>query len=151
MKKWKLIAAFCAVLFLAACSGDVKPREVNSETDVCMMCNMSVTHVDYAAQIVMKNGDQLIFDDLGCLMEYIGEYGEADIAAGYIKDTNSSTWLTVKDATYVYAKDYWTPMNYGVLAFATQEEAEAYRAAQPGELLAYDDLLTFNWGVHAHE
>lgn len=152
MKKLQLVLLLCTALLLAACGADLEPREVNSETDVCIMCNMSVTHVDYAAQIVKNNGDHLIFDDLGCLMEYVNEYGEAEIGASYIMETDSPNWLNVKEAVYVYNKDYWTPMNYGVLAFATKEDAEAYMAKeQQGELLAYDDLLTFNWGVHAHE
>lgn len=151
LKQLKLAFLFCAALLLAACGADLEPREVNSETDVCIMCNMSVTHIDYAAQIVKKNGDHLIFDDLGCLMEYIHEYGEDEIGASYIMETDSPNWLNVKEAVYVYAKDYWTPMNYGVLAFATTEAAEAYMSEQPGELLAYEDLLTFKWGVHAHE
>ena len=51
----------------------------------------------------------------------------------------------------MYSKDYWTPMNYGVLAFASTEEAEQYTKEQPGEIIPYDKLLTFNWGVHEHE
>lgn len=151
LKKLQWILLLCTALLLAACSADLEPREVNSETDVCTICNMSVTHADYAAQLVKNNGDHLVFDDLGCMMEYINEYGESEIGASYIMETDSPNWLNVKEAVYVYSKDYWTPMNYGVLAFASKEAAESYMSEQSGELLAYDDLLTFNWGVHAHE
>lgn len=145
-----LVIAFVAVV-LAACSEQTyEPREINPETDVCYMCNMSITHVDYAAQVVLKNGDHVAFDDLGCLMEYIIEQGDEAIGAGFIRDTNSPQWLNIQEATYVYSKDYWTPMNYGVLAFSSQEEANQYMAEQPGDIILYEELLTFNWGVHAH-
>lgn len=152
MKAVKWIVLLLVLTVLAACSEKTyEPREINSETDVCAICNMSITHVDYAAQIVLKNGDHLVFDDLGCLMDYIIENGESEIGAGFIRDTNSTNWLNIKEATYLYSKDYWTPMNYGVLAFSSQEEAEKYNVEQAGEFIPYEELLTFNWGVHGHE
>lgn len=152
MKAMKWIILLMGVFVLAACSEQTyEPREINSETDVCSICNMSVTHVDYAAQIVLKNGDHVVFDDLGCLMDYLIEYGEEEVGAGYIRDTESTDWLNIKEATYIYSKDYWTPMNYGVLAFKSQEAADHYLAQQPGQLVPYEELLTFNWGVHEHE
>ncbi|MEK4080138.1 nitrous oxide reductase accessory protein NosL [Solibacillus sp. FSL W7-1436] len=152
MKLFKWIGFTISVFILAACSEQTyEPREINAEADVCYMCNMSITHVDYAAQIVLKNGDHVAFDDLGCLMEYVLEQGKEKIGAGFIRDTNSSKWLNIEEAIYVYSKEYWTPMNYGVLAFNSQEEANDYIKAQPGEIVPYEELLTFNWGVHEHE
>lgn len=152
MNIWKGLGLLFVMLVLTACGNEAyEPRDVNPEIDVCKICNMSVTSVDYAAQVVLKNKDTLVFDDLGCLMAYIEQNGESDIGAAYIRDTNSSKWLNIKDASYVYSADYWTPMNYGVLAFASKKEAESYTKEQPGKLLAYEDLATFNWGVHEHE
>lgn len=153
MRKIQLFILTIALVVLAACGDKTyEPRDINTATDVCYICNMSMTHVDYAAQIVLKNGDQVVFDDLGCLMEYVLTEGDNEIGAGFIRDTNSSQWLDVKEAAYVYAKDFWTPMNYGVLAFASQEDAKAYIEEQgEGKVLTYDELLTFEWGVHAHQ
>lgn len=151
MKYVKWITLFVLVALLTACGNDTyEPREINAETDVCYICNMSVTHVDYAAQAVLKNSDVVVFDDLGCLMEYIAEHGEDDIGASYIRDNNSPQWLNIKEATFVYSKDNWTPMNYGVLAFASKEEAKKHMEDSKGEELSYEDLLTFDWGVHVH-
>lgn len=142
--------SFIAVL--SACGDKTyDPRDINPETDVCSICNMSITNVDYAAQIVLKNGDSVVFDDLGCLMEYVNTNGEQEIGAAYIRDTNSASWLNVKEATYAYSAEYWTPMNYGVLAFASEQEAKKYSEQHQGKILTYDDLVTFNWGVHEHQ
>lgn len=152
MKLWKGLVLIFVIFLLSACGNEAyEPRDINAETDVCKICNMSVTSVDYAAQAVLKNKDTVVFDDLGCLMAYIEGNGDKEIGAAYIRDTNSSKWLNIKEASYVYSADYWTPMNYGVLAFATKEEAESYVKEQPGKMLVYGDLATFNWGVHEHE
>ena len=47
----------------------------------------------------------------------------------------------VENATYIYSRDYWTPMNYGVLAFSTKEAAENWMDENgEGEFLTYDQL-----------
>ena len=149
--RWMKWLVLSIGLLLVGCSDKTyEPREINQETDVCYMCNMSITHIDYAGQIVKKNGDVVVFDDIGCLMEYIHENGENEIGASFIRDMNSKTWLDVKDASYVYSEDNWTPMNFGVLAFASEEAAQIYIDEQSGKLLSYKDLETFNWGVHTH-
>lgn len=151
MKLLKLVTFILSILILTACSEQTyDPRKINPETDVCFICNMSITHMDFTAQVVLKNGDYIVFDDLGCLMEYVLQSDEGKIGAGYIKDNNTSKWLDIEEAFYVYSKEYWTPMNYGVLAFSSLDEANEYMVKQPGELVSYKELLTFKWGVHEH-
>ena len=149
--KW-LLSTVIAVLFLTGCGDkEYNPKEISAETDVCEVCNMTIAHMDYAGQIVFKNNDHLVFDDLGCLMEYIIDNGEGDIGAAYIKDESTNEWINVKNAVYIYDANYWTPMNYGVLAFAKQESADAYMNENgQGKQLAYKDLFTFEWGIHTH-
>ena len=150
--KWKWFMLLLMVNILGACGDEAyEPRDINPETDVCYVCNMSISNVDYAAQAVLKNNDIVVFDDLGCLIDYIKQNGDEEIGDAYIRDTNSAKWLNIKEASYVYSKDYWTPMNYGVLAFASETEANLYLEEQSGEIVPYDKLLTFNWGVHEHE
>ncbi|WP_083566467.1 nitrous oxide reductase accessory protein NosL [Domibacillus mangrovi] len=150
--KNKILALVTLAIVLVGCSEQsYEPKEINPETAICKICNMSITEMDFAGQIIFKNGDHDVYDDLGCLVEYILESGEDKIGAAYIKDAQDHTWIDVKEATYVYASDIWTPMNYGVLAFASKEQANQYLADQgTGKLLAYEDLLTFEWGIHTH-
>lgn len=149
--KWKwLIGISLLVMIMAGCSEkSYEPRAVNAETDICKVCNMSIAHEDYAAQLVYKNGDYEMFDDLGCLMEFLKGTEKSEVGAMFMKNMADDEWMNVETATFIYSKDYWTPMNYGVLAFKTKEQAESYMATEgQGELLAFDDLKTFNWGVH---
>lgn len=139
-----------SIFLLGACSEKTfEPREINGETDICKVCNMSIAHEDYAGQIVFKNGDYEIFDDIGCLMEFMEDTDESEVGAAFIKDAQEDEWLHVEDAHYIYSKDYWTPMNYGVLAFSSEEAANSWMETNgEGKPLTYDDLLDFNWGIH---
>ncbi|CAM5310312.1 Nitrous oxide reduction protein OS=Lysinibacillus sphaericus OX=1421 GN=LS41612_03010 PE=4 SV=1 [Lysinibacillus sphaericus] len=110
---------------------------------------MSIVHNEYAGQIALKNGDYEMFDDIGCLIEYIAANGDEEVGAAFIKDAKENKWIDVSKATFVYNKDYWTPMNYGVLAFETQEAAQSWMATEgKGQVLTYEDLSDFNWGIH---
>ncbi|MCT6925432.1 nitrous oxide reductase accessory protein NosL [Metasolibacillus sp.] len=148
----KIILLFIMGLLLIGCSEQsVEPRKIDPETDICLVCNMGITHSDYAGQVIFKNNDYLVFDDLGCLIEYLRE-PEQEVAVAYIQSNDKHEWIDVKKAAYIYNEDYWTPMNYGVLAFASVGDATIYEQENgAGKALTYDELVTsFNWGVHEH-
>lgn len=149
MKKWILIVVVWCVLLVGCNEKAYEPREIVGETDVCKICNMSIVHNKYAGQIVLKNGDYEMFDDLGCLMEYIDANGDEEIGAAFIKDSTENEWIDVFKATFVYSKEYWTPMNYGVLAFKTKDAADKWMTTEgDGQVLVYKDLQDFNWGIN---
>ncbi|ETT82200.1 nitrous oxide reductase accessory protein NosL [Viridibacillus sp. FSL R5-0477] len=150
MKKRGLVVLLAAVLLLQACSNkDFKPRGIVSETDVCKVCNMSIVHEEYAGQIALSNGDYEMFDDLGCLIEYMKNLNKGDVGKAFIKDEGEKNWVDVKTASYVYDKDIWTPMSYGVIAFESKDSAQQYiDKVGKGQLLSYSDLDSFKWGVH---
>ncbi|TQR21746.1 nitrous oxide reductase accessory protein NosL [Psychrobacillus vulpis] len=147
--KW-LVCFFVVVLLLQACGNkDYKPRDLVSETDVCKVCNMSIVHEEYAGQIALSNGDYEMFDDLGCLIEYMKNLNKKDIGKTFIKDEGRENWINVETASFVYDKDIWTPMSYGVIAFESKDVAQQYIVNEgKGKLLSYADLDTFEWGVH---
>ncbi|MBK3496223.1 nitrous oxide reductase accessory protein NosL [Viridibacillus sp. YIM B01967] len=135
---------------LQACGNkEYKPREIVSETDVCEVCNMSIVHEDYAGQIALKNGDYKMFDDLGCLVEYMEDMDNDNLGQAFIKDGGGKDWVDVKTASYVYDKETWTPMSYGVIAFKSEGAAKDWMSEKKvGKLLSFADLEDFKWGVH---
>ena len=53
--------------------------------------------------------DHEIFDDLGRLVEYMKDMDEDDLGKAFIKDESGKKWSDVKQLSYVYDKDIWTP------------------------------------------
>ncbi|WLR50405.1 nitrous oxide reductase accessory protein NosL [Bacillus tianshenii] len=148
---YKRLFLLGAILLLMSGCGkekEVQPREIKPEVDACVVCQMSIVHTDFATQIVEQNGESHIFDDLGCMMEYMEkQIDEEDVAGAFVKDLEDGDWIKMNEAVYVYDEEFWTPMAYGVVSFSSKEKAEAYIAEQKkGKLLQYEDLKTFDWG-----
>lgn len=138
------------LLTLVSCGQEVsyEPREINPDIDVCEVCNMSIVHTDFATQLVEKDGTTHIYDDIGCMFEFLqGEGKDIEIAAKYVRDMETLEWVPLEEAYYVYDQSFWTPMAFGVLSFATKERAEHFIEEQgKGELMTYQDLQSFDWG-----
>lgn len=149
--KWKIFTftIFMSFLLVGCSEQAYEPKEINKETDICKVCNMGISFEDFAGELIYKNGDYEVFDDLGCLVEFLKDVDESDVGAAYIKSADGAEWLPVEEATYVYSKDYWTPMNYGVLAFPSKDAAEQYMKENgEGEVYSYEQLDDFQWGIH---
>ncbi|WLR41225.1 nitrous oxide reductase accessory protein NosL [Bacillus carboniphilus] len=149
-KKFKLTLFFMLVFFVSGCSEqDYSPKEIKKEVDVCLVCNMSIVHEGYEAQVVLANKDHLMYDDIGCLVQDVLQKEDNEIGASYVKEYGTNEWIEVSDAFYVFDPVLWTPMSYGVVAFSTKEAADQFINQEgKGKLLSFDDLQQHEWGVH---
>lgn len=139
------------LLFLAGCGVSYEPRAIQPEVDVCEVCNMSIVHENYATEVVLKNGDVHIFDDIGCMYDYMAET-EDQIEVSYVKDILSDDWVKSEDAFYVYDAAAWTPMAYGVLSFKEEKDAlSTIEKEGSGRQYTLNDLINHKWVVVNHE
>lgn len=138
------------VMFLAACGPrDYSPKEINSERDVCPICNMAIEYHQHATQIIYSNGDHAIFDDIGCMMEYYHQNNHEDFEMIYINDFETHDWIDAETAYYVHTSDVWTPMNYNVVGFALESDLEAFlEEHRDAVTMTFDEIKEFNFGGH---
>lgn len=147
----KLLSVLFIIVILAGCSSEqsFEPVEINPEVDVCEVCNMSLSHDAYATQLFSKDGDVFLFDDIGCMFEYVEkdkEIAKEDIEVEYVRDLETGDWIQIENAYFVYNSDVWTPMANGVVSFGTEESADAFVEEQGGgEVLNYEQLLEHKW------
>ncbi len=143
VRKWVLVAAFVAALgVLSACAGqstDVRPPEIVYGQDMCDECGMLISEPQFAAALVLENGDPVKFDDLGELFHYPERHPDSAVKAWFVHDFNTEAWVNAEAATYVVVPGFATPMGFGVAAFEQRADAEAF-AAEQGEAAA---VLTF--------
>lgn len=146
-KLFCLIGLVGFILFLAACGHDeVQPVAINQATDTCEVCNMAVVDNQHATQIVLENGKSMVFDDVGCMYEWLGSNENEEIAAEFVRDYNDKEWILVDDATYVYNQSVKTPMAYSVISFKDKASAEAFATENEGStLMTANELADHDW------
>jgi copper chaperone NosL len=147
-RKWfGALAAVLSLMVLAACGkAEYEPQAINEETDRCAICNMAIADGPFATQIITTDGRVFKFDDIGCMHEWMAENGTDSIGAALVRDYHSKYWLKMEEAVYVYDRSFQTPMAYGVLSFAKEEDARAFIDEQgKGTLMKADELADHSW------
>lgn len=152
--KWFSLLIIALTLIISACGNKAvfKPREVNPNIDACEVCNMSIAHTDFATQLIESDGTVHMYDDIGCMVKYLeGEGKNKEIAATFVRDNETMDWVPMEEAYYAYHSEFWTPMAYGVVPFATKEQADAYvKKEGKGEVLDYKGLDKVDWVMQPH-
>lgn len=105
-----------------------KPIDATKE-DLCAFCDMKIYTKDetmgvFTGQGVDSKGNNLFFDDAGCILNYERKSGES-LQEQWVQDYLTKEWIDVEKSVPVHA-DIQTPMKYGYAFFDTKENAEKY-------------------------
>lgn len=132
---------------LAACGKkEIQPVAINEDTDTCEICNMAVIDNQFATQIVLESGKSMVFDDVGCMYDWLGHNDNGNIAAKFVRDYNDEEWISVDEATYLYNPSVKTPMAYNVISFKDKASAEKFADENKGsEIMTAHELADHEW------
>ncbi len=129
-------ALVAALILLAGCGAEpaAGPPEIQYGLEECGYCRMIVSEEKFAAAIVDAAGAATSFDDVGCLIEHLRERlaspekpaGGASTESIWVHDHAAGGWIVAQSAWFVHDQRVTTPMGYGLLAFASRQQAEAY-------------------------
>ncbi len=95
-----------------------KVIEMKKKEYQCSTCKMEIEHLQFAAEVVNKDGKTWFFDEIGCVVEWIENQPFKDSAIIWSKTEDTDIWVDARKAHYT--RDSVTPMSYG---FAAQEHA----------------------------
>jgi copper chaperone NosL len=141
-----LLLAIMLLFMLTACGGQAsaepEPPTIHYGEDICEFCGMIVSEERYAAGYISADGQQHVFDDIGDMVQHYLATGE-DVTAFFVHDQASRTWIRAETATYTLSADLPTPMLSGLAAFPSRDEAAGFAAEWGGEILTFDELLTY--------
>ena len=88
----------------------------------------------FSAQGVTQDGENVFFDDIGCLLNYERKNGEA-LAVEWIRDYETLQW-TEQDKSVPVKTNLESPMKWGYIMFDTPEKAEAFAADEANSAVA---------------
>lgn len=126
---------------LGCSSGMPQPVTIDTANDSCTYCRMIVSDVRLGAQIVTPGEDSRVFDDLGCLRDYLEAHPLASEAVVYVADHLTAAWVPAHAALYTKSTSRATPMASGLLAHADARSRDADVAAVGGQPVDVATLL----------
>lgn len=128
-------------MLAAACAaGTLRPANIRLGEDACAHCRMTVVSDKTAAQIVAPGAEPLIFDELGCLRDYVSETPLGDAAAVFVVDHRTGAWLNARQAVFTRTSEH-TPMGSGLVAHADAASRDADPSAWRGAPVTADFIL----------
>ncbi|HMR81922.1 MAG TPA: nitrous oxide reductase accessory protein NosL [Niabella sp.] len=124
----------------SSCSID-GPEPVNYNKDACASCKMSISESRFAAELITEKGRVYKFDDISCMLDYIGN-NKTTVKKYYIADfMKDKEWLDAAKAFYVRHEEIHSPMGGNIAAFETENAAKAYTEKYNTNILMWEDLL----------
>ena len=143
MRRFELTVVLAFALLSAACSAQASgPPEIAVDRTVCSHCGMLISEPVYAAAYQAAGGKPRVFDDIGCMLDALRRETPfpADV---WLQNAVGGGWLTSREAVFVRSAQLRTPMNGGVLAYATAAAAGQAVAAHGGEVVqSLEELVT---------
>ena len=142
MKLWFVHSLVCVVFAIAGCRvAAPHPIEIDPIHDACVQCRMIASDVRLAAQIVAPGAEPLIFDDIGCLRDYLAATILEEAAIVYVADHRTAQWVRAENALFTRTSAGSTPMGSGIVAHVDLASKEADSAASGGESLDVRSIL----------
>ena len=138
------VAAAASVAVAAACAAP-GPRPIAYNADECAHCHMTISDSRFAAELVTRTGKTYVFDDPGCLADFLAEDGTdpGAVHSLWLGDYIASTerMLPAEEAWLVRSPALRTPMNNRLAAVGSATAAESLRARLGGEVIRWADVV----------
>lgn len=112
------------MLLMLACN--TEPVPLITGKDICSFCKMPVADLKFGAEIITSKGRIYKYDDVICMINWLKSDGNSKVIVSrkLIADyKNIGELIDAKNAVFVLSNNIRTPMNSGIAAFKTTDEA----------------------------
>lgn len=132
------------ILATAAACSSPKPRPFAFGEEACTHCHMTLADPRFGAELVLRTGKVLPFDDVGCLATYLATGGAAPAAVHslWVSDyLEPGALLPAAEAVFLRSDSLRTPMDYRVVALRPGARADSLRHRLDGTLVRWEDVM----------
>lgn len=116
------------------------PRPLALGREPCTHCHMTLMQERFAAQALLTTGKVFVFDDVGCLANWLAASGERPASLWVWSAIPGEGWLPAAEAVYVHSDSLRTPMGGNLAAARPGAGADSLRAALGGSLRTWADV-----------
>jgi copper chaperone NosL len=143
-KKQNIQSALLVLLLasVSACSNNkVVPIKLNS--DNCDNCKMSIVDGKFGAEVITQKGRDYKFDDIMCMIQYCKKNSETKMESYFVLDYSQDNVLIPADkAFFLSGGTIKTPMNGGIIAFSSENEAKLLQAKLGSNSVSWEEIKT---------
>jgi copper chaperone NosL len=101
---------------------------------------MAIVSTTTAAEIVAPGEEPRLFDDVGCLRDFVAAAPPGPDAVVFVADHRTGAWVEARHAVYTKTS-LQTPMGSGVVAHADTASRDRDPAARGGESIPIGSIL----------
>jgi len=130
----RAVLVVLALLPLGCGAAAMGPPDIVVDRAVCSHCGMFVSEPVYAAASQVDGEEPRLFDDIGCLLDALGQ-SPARPAGIWLQDAGGSGWIDRDAAAFVTGSRVRTPMSGGILAYTGVAAAERAATAHGGRVV----------------
>lgn len=134
------MAAIALVFGLVGCSGG-GPSPIKANTDSCDYCKMTIANIHFSAEAVTAKGRTYKFDDVACLVNYLGEHKEVSYSNLYVADFVTGNLMPAETAFYLKGGNIISPMHGNTAAFADEKAQSQQRSATGAAPVTWAQLI----------
>lgn len=132
---------------LLAC-GPRGPRDIAFGEETCSHCHMTVVDARFSAQVITRTGRTYIFDDVGCLANWLRDTRVAIASTWVWSMAPGEGWIPAAEAVYVQSDSLHTPMGSGLAAVRPGSAADSLRIRLAGRSMVWDEVRAASYARH---
>jgi nitrous oxide reductase accessory protein NosL len=147
-----LSVAFAALIPACRRAEVSGPPNLRLGHDECAGCGMLVSEDRCSCALLIDSDEgrtHLIFDDLGCLLDYRSDHPGRLPIDTFVHDYGTARWVRAGAASFLHTvpERLATPMSSAMVAFESRDSAERQQMVSGGEVVDYNrlDVLRREW------
>ena len=130
----RVLLALALLASVAHCAGGAPSAvAIDPRSDTCAWCRMVISDARFAAEIVAPAEEPKLFDDIGCLRDYLAS--GAALPPGmviFVADHRTRAFVVASRAVYRHLPGAATPMTSGLAAWADESSCSIDPDARAG-------------------
>lgn len=134
------IVAITMLVFISSCSRQAAEIQLNK--DNCSYCEMTISDIRFATELMNQNGKAYKFDDLSCMLKFMKDRKDEhfpDIMASDYLAPNQL--IDVKGKYILKGEDLKSPMGGNCAVFSQLDSAKLYAGRMELEFVTFEELM----------